>query len=191
MSRATLLLAPLAALTLAACGGSSEPTAEPAPEPSAVAESPAPAASSEAAEATASGPRLPDVRVEDLSGGELSVASLAPSERPVLVWFWAPHCSVCNAEAKSVEAFAKRVQGELDVVGLGAQDDEQMARDFVAEHGLKTPRMLYDASFESWRALGINGQPAAVLFDRDGVAREAWFGAFPEDEVVDLARSLA
>lgn len=35
---------------------------------------------------------LPDVQLIDLAtGGEFSVASLVPSDTPILLWFWAPH----------------------------------------------------------------------------------------------------
>lgn len=95
-----------------------------------------------------------------------------------------------HAEARSVDAFARRVFGELTVVGLGAQDSEEEAHAFVAEHEVRAPQMLYDASFESWRHFGINGQPAAVLLDGDGVAREGWFGPLLEDEILERARAL-
>ena len=135
-------------------------------------------------------PRLPAIEVTDLEGGTVRLADLAPSEKPILVWFWAPHCPSCNAEAADVEAFSRRAADSVTVIGLGAQDDEGMGREFVREHELTTPRMLYDPSFESWRHFGINGQPAAILFDRQGAARAGWFGPFPEDEVLSLARRL-
>ena len=47
--------------------------------------------------------------------------------------------------------------------------------------------MLWDDSFQSWQALGINSQPAAVMFAADGTPITGWIGAFPEDEVLRLA----
>lgn len=188
--RTTLLLSALAAaVLLAACGsagsdreprattGVAAPTAEAAAVTRAADDAPAPA----------KGPPLPDVSVQDLAGGSLSVADLAGGEKPVLAWFWAPHCPYCNAEAKDVEAFAKAHRNVVEVVGLGTQDSVEEARAFVREHGLRTPRMLYDPSFASWLQLGIRGQPAAMLFDRDGIARGQWFGPFDEQQVLDIA----
>lgn len=180
----TVALAPLAALALPACGSESSGSAAPPASGAAT-------TASDTREQQRSAPRLPDVRVKDLAGGEVTVSALAPSERPLLVWFWAPHCPSCNAEAPEVESFSRRVRSELTVVGLGAQDSEEMAQDFVREHELKTPRMLYDASFESWAHFGINGQPAAILFDRKGVAQAGWFGPFPEDEVMQRVRAMS
>ncbi len=51
--------------------------------------------------------------------------------------------------------------------------------------------MLWDESFQSWIELGITGQPAAVFVSPDGELITGWFGAFPEDEVLDLAAQYA
>jgi len=64
-----------------------------------------------------------------------------------------------------------------------------MARAFAGEHPLLTPLMLCDPSFDSWAHVGINGQSAAILFDRDGVAHPGWCGPFPEDDVLSLRGS--
>jgi len=45
-----------------------------------------------AAEEPAPPSDLPDIQLIDLAtGGEFSVASLVPSDTPILLWFWAPH----------------------------------------------------------------------------------------------------
>lgn len=93
--RTTAALLTAAGLVLAGCGGGppssapaspaapvtvpdhdeSRPAAEPAPVPA------APAASV-----------LPDLVVDDVgAGAKVNLASLAPSQRPVLLWMWAPH----------------------------------------------------------------------------------------------------
>jgi peroxiredoxin len=72
------------------------------------------------------------------------------------------------------------------MVGLGTQDSLALARDFVARYGT-TFTMLWDESFRSWRALGVTGQPAAVLLDPGGREVQRWVGPFPEAEVLRLA----
>lgn len=85
----------IAAVAAAACGGTeSAPVATapappadppPAPEPPSALESPAPAEA-------AGGNDLPAVTVVDVVSGEsLVLSSLAPADRPILLWFWAPH----------------------------------------------------------------------------------------------------
>ena len=70
----------IVAIVAAACGGD-----EPSPAPP-VAPEPAPPAAD-------AGPNtLPDVTVLDVASGEsVVVSSLAPADRPILVWVWAPH----------------------------------------------------------------------------------------------------
>jgi hypothetical protein len=78
-------VAALAALGLVACGGgggggSAGSGAAPAEAPRG-AGPPAPGTSA-----------IPEVTVLDVaSGDEFALGSIVPSERPVLVWFWAPH----------------------------------------------------------------------------------------------------
>ena len=46
--------------------------------------------------------------------------------------------------------------------------------------------MLWDESFESWLALGVRGQPAAILFAADGTKLSSWSGYIDEVEVLQL-----
>ena len=75
-------------------------------------------------------------------------------------------------------------------MGLGAQDSLEEAHEFVEKYGTTSFRMLYDASLESWRALGVRGQPTAILFDADGRARFLWPGPFNESEVLETVATL-
>jgi hypothetical protein len=61
------------------------------------------------------------------------------------------------------------------VVGLGTQADLALAKDFVNQTKVTFP-MLWDATFASWRALGVAAQPAAVLVSADGRELGRWFG---------------
>lgn len=73
------------------------------------------------------------------------------------------------------------------MIGLGTQDTLGDAEQFLDTYGTKSFTMLWDESFESWTALGISSQPAAVLFAADGHPIQGWRGAFPESEVLQLA----
>ena len=50
--------------------------------------------------------------------------------------------------------------------------------------------MLYDPTLESWRAMGVRGQPTAILFDTEGTGQFIWFGPVDPDEVLEAARTL-
>ena len=70
---------------------------------------------------------------------------------------------------------------------MGAQDSLDRAADFIAETGTNTPLMIWDAGFETWAYYGVNGQPIAILVDRDGNPIAGWRGLFDEEEVLQLA----
>ncbi len=72
------------------------------------------------------------------------------------------------------------------MVGLGTQDSLAEADEFAATYETTFP-MLWDETFETWVAIGVSSQPAAVLFAADGTPLGGWSGPFPEGEVIDLA----
>ena len=84
------------ALLVAACGGSS-PSGQPPPPsastlPSLEDAGPAPVAPpTTVAPSAADASVLPDIVVDDVGGGRVNLASLAPSAEPILLWMWAPH----------------------------------------------------------------------------------------------------
>jgi thiol-disulfide isomerase/thioredoxin len=127
---------------------------------------------------------LPSVQVKDVAGGEVDLAGLVPSERPILLWAWAPHCPICAGEAPAVEAFAEQNADAVTVVGIGTQDDLALAEDFVSTYGVSTPQMLWDPGFDSWTALEITGQPTWVLLSPGGEEIGRWQGGLPEDEIL-------
>ncbi|MDH3959144.1 MAG: TlpA family protein disulfide reductase [Actinomycetota bacterium] len=130
---------------------------------------------------------VPDVEVVDVASGlPVSLTRSVASDKPVLLWAWAPHCPSCRAEAAGLEQFAAANTDRLTVVGLGTQDDLEYAREFVADTGVRTPQMLWDASFESWQQLGITAQPTWILVRGDGTFLGGWVGGLPEQQILDL-----
>ncbi len=73
------------------------------------------------------------------------------------------------------------------MVGLGTQDSLPEAVQFIEDTGVKSVRMLWDASSKSWRSFGVAGQPAWVVLSPQGQELDTWFGGFDEDRVLKLA----
>ena len=73
------------------------------------------------------------------------------------------------------------------MIGLGTQDDENEAADFVNRYATYSFPMYWDETFESWAVFGIQSQPAAALLAPDGSVLGGWLGNFPQDEVLSLA----
>ncbi len=76
------------------------------------------------------------------------------------------------------------------MIGVGTQDSLSYAEEFVATTGTSSFPMLWDPSFDSWRQLGIRGQPAGMLATAGGTLVAQWRGAIPEDEVLQAIAEL-
>ena len=94
---------------------------------------------------------------------------------------------MCRREAPEVEQFAREHGDKVNLIGLGTQDNTDMAIDFVSDGGLVSFPMYWDETFISWQVFGIRSQPAAALLSPDGEVLGGWLGMFPIDEVLELA----
>jgi thiol-disulfide isomerase/thioredoxin len=135
-------------------------------------------------------PQVPRMSVERLDGnGQFALARLESSSSPTLLWFWAPWCEYCNAEAPSIERLAADGRGELEVVAIGGDDDPERGVEFAALHRLRTPTLLFDEKTASFDAYRIRSIPTAVLLDEDGREVKRWHGGFDPAEALDAARA--
>ena len=130
---------------------------------------------------------VPAVEVIDVNTeAPVNLGSVVPSDAPVLLWAWAPHCPSCRAEAPELEEFAAANTDKVTVVGLGTQDDLAYAKEFVADTGVTTPQMLWDPTFFTWQQLGITAQPTWILVDANGEQLGTWVGALPTEQILAL-----
>ncbi len=83
-------------------------------------------------------------------------AEVLESEVPVLVDFWAPWCGPCRMVAPVVEEIASERAGELKVVKLNIDDNQQTA-------------VAYD----------VMSIPTLILFNHGEVAKKV-IGAYPK-----------
>jgi thiol-disulfide isomerase/thioredoxin len=133
-------------------------------------------------------PDLTATRLDDRTPYELT--RLAGGDKPTLLWFWAPWCSVCNGEAAKIQQLAAEHGQELDVVAIGGRDEVDNAPVFVERHGFTAPQVLFDETMRIWEHYRIPGQPGAVLLDTDGIERGRWLGAFDTELAVTAAGEL-
>jgi thiol-disulfide isomerase/thioredoxin len=127
------------------------------------------------------GEDAPEVKLEDLSGKEVSLKEDFKGE-DTLVLFWNPGCGFCNQmlpDLKQWEQNPPQGAPKLLMVSAGTKEaNEQM--------GLRSA-VLLDQQFATGRAFGAGGTPSAVLVDKEGkVASEVAVGA---PAVLELARA--
>lgn len=137
-----------------------------------------------------SGASTPDATDLDFSatlldGGSFEGTSLAG--RPTVLWFWAPWCATCRAQAPGVSSLARTYAGTVNVVGVGGLADEGDIRDFAQQ--VDGPTHLVDPEGSVWRHLGVTAQSTYLVLDADGrVVEEGYLDdQVLADRVADLA----
>lgn len=76
------------------------------------------------------------------------------------------------------------------MVGIGAQDDLDLAETFIERTGVESFQMLWDPSFESWRHYGIRVNSEVWLLDTDGNRVGEQFFALDHDAIETGLASL-
>lgn len=101
---------------------------------------------------------------EDLDGASYDGEQLAG--KPAVLWFWAPWCATCRAQAGRVETIAQEYAGRVNVVGVGGLADASDIRDFARQ--VEGPTHLIDVDGEIWRHFTVTAQSTYVILDADG-----------------------
>jgi len=81
----------------------------------------------------------------------------------------------------------------VQVIGLGAQDDFAYAQDFIDSGRLETPAMLWDASFATWQAFGVQANSQMMVISPDLEQRSSLIYGFDEGQqeaILELVASL-
>ncbi|MGL5857516.1 MAG: redoxin domain-containing protein [Angustibacter sp.] len=181
-ARARVAAFALSALVLAGCSTGTSTTASDAPGTETGTSSASATRSTEPAAtksgAAASGPL--SFTATTLSGPTLDVATLAG--KPVVLWFWAPWCTICRGEAPEVAAAAADLAGEATVLGVPGLGGQAEMRAFVESTGTGGFQHLVDADGTVWRRFGITSQPSFVFVSADG-RTERVVGALDGDAV--------
>ena len=130
-----------------------------------------------------------DFTAAQLTGGELAGASLVGS--PTVLWFWAPWCTVCRAEAPDVNAAVATVGDEVRVVGVAGRGEVPEMEAFVSDTETGGIEHVVDDDGSIWRSFGVTSQPAFAFIDADGTVVDVQVGALGEDDLVQRMRSLS
>ncbi len=175
----------------AAASSTSEPAAELTPTqppssqatqaPSKSAKPPKPGQGSPSVEASS----IPDIlrfSGRTVDGAAFEGSSLAG--KPAVLWFWAPWCPTCRAQAPGVTGLAAEYDDEVEFVGVGGLDDGPAIADFAES----TPGVLQltDPEGAVWRHFSIVEQSVYVVVDAEG---QVVSQGYLSDE--DLAETVA
>jgi thiol-disulfide isomerase/thioredoxin len=123
-----------------------------------------------------------------LSGSPYNGASL--QGKPAVLWFWAPWCPFCNAEAPGVSQVAAS-SPKVTFLGIAGRSDVGQMQNFVSKYGLNFTN-LNDADGSLWTRYNVPWQPAYVFYRADGSSTfiNNPIGAMPQQELADRVAAL-
>ncbi|MBC9718352.1 redoxin domain-containing protein [Streptomyces sp. TRM66268-LWL] len=188
MRARTLLPAVLAAAALAVVGCGSDSSGETrAPSSKAPASTPSPTASDAGTDGSDAGqvPEALDFTATTVDGEEFDAKTLAG--KPTVLWFWAPWCPKCKAQAAETAKVAAEYAGKAHVVGVAGLDKNAAMRTFVSDTGIEGFPQLSDEKGEVWKRFEVTEQSRYVILDKSG--RTTYEGVLPGGE--GLAGKLA
>jgi thiol-disulfide isomerase/thioredoxin len=182
MRARTLVPAALAAtlLTVTGCGTESGSDADddagtPPSKTSAPAQSPT---TSDAGDAGAAVPETLQFTGTTVDGKPFDAKTLAG--KPTVLWFWAPWCPKCRAQAAETAKVAADYQGKANVVGVAGLDTNAAMKDFVSETKTDGFPHLSDEAGDVWKRFEITEQSHYVILDKNG--KGVYEGVLPGGE---------
>lgn len=112
------------------------------------------------------GSLLPPLAVQRLDGGSATLDEFAG--RALVLNVWATWCPPCRAEMPSLQRLADAFpEGDLAVIGVSADDDLNLVREFVLQHRIRFPVVAQVPASSAVRQLGVTVFPTTVLVTRD------------------------
>lgn len=136
---------------------------------------------------SAAAPAKLDFTATTVDGKKFDGSTLAG--KPVVLWFWAPWCPTCGAQAPGVSKLAKKHEGEVAVVGVAGLDERAQMRKFVSRTGVSGFTNLADEKGVVWKRFGVTAQSTYVLLDSAGKVSHS--GYLDDDELVRRVAELA
>jgi thiol-disulfide isomerase/thioredoxin len=113
------------------------------------------------------GSRLPPLSYTYLDGRKGTAADFAG--KALVVNFWATWCAPCRAEMASLQQLSDAfAASDLVVLGLSADEDANLVREFILRHGIRFKVGMDDRSPGMRRLLGVTALPTTLLVDADG-----------------------
>lgn len=128
------------------------------------------------------------LRASTLDGADFDFASL--SGQPTVLWFWAPSCTICRAEAPEIAKVAAELDGSVTFIGVPGRGERPEMQQFVSDGGVSGLQHVVDDDGEIWNEYGVVGQPAFAFIDSDGNV-ETVNGSLTGDQLKTAALELA
>jgi thiol-disulfide isomerase/thioredoxin len=111
------------------------------------------------------GAQLPNVKLTNLLGAEISTAELIG--QPLVINVWAASCAACKRELPVFADLHQEFGDSVRFVGVNQYANDDIALEFAQSRGVKY-ELLADLNGEFVAALGITGLPYTLFVAPDG-----------------------
>lgn len=134
--------------------------------------------------ATASAQQLPDVKIENAQGKEISMRAVAPG-KPMIISFWSTSCKPCIQELNAINDVIEEWREEADFVVVAVSVDD--ARLKATAKAMATARgwdfiCIYDDNQDLKRAMNVSLTPQSFVVDANGKIVYSHSGYTPGSE---------
>lgn len=124
------------------------------------------------------GKPAPEFTLPDLMNPGQDVSSSTFNGRWRLINVWGTWCPECYTEHPVLLDIAR--EGKVAVIGLNYRDDDQMARDWLAELGNPYAAVAVDKEGSAAIDYGVYGAPESFLINPEGVVVSKIVGGVTE-----------
>lgn len=128
------------------------------------------------------------VNMTTVDGSAIDVSQFLGQD--VVLWFWAPWCAWCNAEAARLDTVASEFEGQVEVVGVAGASDRTSMMEFVDRHELGHLTHLADLDGHFWTTLDVSYQPWWMFINEDREVVSNWQGRLDESQIRELMTRL-
>ncbi|WP_061963283.1 redoxin family protein [Demequina aurantiaca] len=165
------------ALLLAGCAGDADPASGGATAPAGEADSASPDADESTSQAASP---FDFTAMTVMSGEDFDATSLAGQD--VVLWFWAPWCPTCAAEAPIIAEAIDGLPEGVTMMGVaGRSDDPAAMQEFVTDYGVGGIEHLADTDGSIWANFSVVSQPAFIFVNDDGTMQGSGGGLTADD----------
>lgn len=120
---------------------------------------------------------VPDFKLKDLNGKEVSLADF--KGKYALLDFWGTWCRYCVMGLPQMKEYYAKYSDRIEFVGIDCRESEEAWRAGVAKYELPWTNLYngYDQSLIV--EYGIQGYPSKIIIDPEGKVVEAFLGEDP------------
>ncbi len=126
-----------------------------------------------------SSPRAPDFSLTLMDGTPVTGAELW-RDRPVVLFFFASWCGVCDEQQGDLTALAERYRDKAVFLGIAGEDEQGSVAVYLDEYRVPFP-VAIDPDLGVWRDYAVREPPHVVVISQGGRVIRGWPGGTTRD----------